>query len=425
MTDRRSSNSGLPVLIIGGGYAGVSAAIEASETGLEVYLVEKNPYLGGRVVQMHKYFPKMCPPTCGMEIHLKRLRTTPRVHVLTSAVVTSVSGRPGAFSVEVEVAPRGVNEKCTNCAECVPVCPKERPNTFNYGLDTTKAIYLPHASAHPYRHAIDFQYCDGEACAKCKAACKYDAIELSREERAEKLEVGAIIVATGWKPYDAKKLENLGYGQFKNVVTNVEFERMAAADGPTGGKVLCPGDKAAPRTVAFVQCAGSRDENHLAYCSAVCCSVSMKQARYVLEQYPESKVHIFYIDRRTPGRLEDFLQGLEGDERVKLTKGKVAKITADSATGPVKLTAEDTLSGQKQTLQADLAVLATGLVPESLDARFPASWTVEDEGFLVGGGVTPGVFAVGCAKRPSDVATVAKDSTGAVLYAMQAMICRP
>ena len=416
------------VLVIGGGISGLSAAIEASEAGNEVYLVEKRPYLGGRVVQMNKYFPKLCPPTCGVEIHLKRLRTTPWVHLMTGAEVAGVSGKAGAFTATIKVRPRGVNSNCTNCGACVEVCPKERANDFNYGLDKTKAIYLPFGAAYPSRYAIDFDHCDGASCAKCVEACKYDAIELDGKEETVQVKVTSVIVATGWKPYDAAKLTDLGYGKLPNVVTNVEFERIASADGPTGGKITRPSDAAAPKTVAFVHCAGSRDELHLPHCSAVCCLASFKQARYLLDVDPEVKVHHFYIDRRAPGRLEDMLQALEANERVMMTKGRVAKIE-DAGGGKVALTAEDTLSGQRIEYTADLAILAVGMVPEALDAGFPAEWEVDGQGFFAGNqsaglgavptGAAPGVFGAGCAKRPAEVSASVKDATAAVLKATQ------
>ncbi len=424
MTEHKQEDGAPAVLVIGGGIAGITAAVEASEAGCEVVLVERDAWLGGRVVRMSKYFPKLCPPTCGIEIHLKRLRTTPRVRVLTGTTVKSITGEPGSFRVEVETAPRGVNEKCTACGECEKVCPRERPNEFNYGLDKTKAVYLPFGRAFPYRYAVDFDHCDGEACAKCVEACPYDAIELGGEPRAETLEVGAVIVATGWKPYDAAKLTNLGYADFPNVITNVEMERYAAPDGPTEGKILRPGDGRAPKRVAFVQCAGSRDELHLPYCSAVCCLASFKQARYVLDQDPEAEVTIFYIDRRAPGRLEDFLEELEENDRVTFVKGKVAKIEQDEATGDVTLTAEDTLSGEKVRATADLAVLAVGLEAEAKSAGFPEGWRTDAHGFLDAGdgtvlGAAPGVFPAGVAKRPGEVSACTKDATGAVLRALQ------
>lgn len=422
MTDIKAMKDHPAVLVIGGGIAGLSAAVEASEAGHEVYLVERNMYLGGRVTQMSKYFPKLCPPICGVEIHLKRLRTTARVHLLTGADVMSVTGSPGAFRAEIRVRPRGVNEKCTNCGECVKVCPKERPNDFNYDMDTSKAAYLPFGNAWPFRHAIDFDHCDGASCGECVEACTYDAIDLEEKERTETIEIGSVIVATGWKPYDDAKLDALGAGKIANVIRNVEMERLAAADGPTHGKILRPSDGKEPEHVAFVQCAGSRDELHLAHCSAVCCLASLKQARYVLEQYPEAKVTVFYIDIRAPGRLETFFQELEENERVTLVKGKVARIEEDAATGNVKLTAEDAMSGTRATATADLAVLAVGLEPESKDAGLPGSWAVDAHGFLTNNEAKVGVFPVGCAKRPGEVSACVKDATGAALRTIQCAV---
>jgi quinone-modifying oxidoreductase, subunit QmoA len=422
VTATTTVNGDAPLLVIGGGITGLSAAVEASEAGHEVYLVERNPYLGGRVVQMNKYFPKLCPPTCGVEIHLKRLRTTPRVHLLTQTEVTAVSGGPGNFKVTLRTKARGVNANCTNCGECVDVCPASRPNDFNYGLNETKAIYLPFGQAFPARYAIDFEHCQGSSCGKCVEKCAFDAIHLDAKDETEELTCSAIVVATGWKPYDATKLEELAYGKAKNVVTNVEMERMAALDGPTGGEIKRPSDGEAPKRVAFVHCAGSRDELHLAHCSAVCCLASFKQARYVMDSLPEATVHHFYIDRRAPGRLEDFLQELEANERVTMTKGRVARIHEDPATGAVTLEAEDTLAGRKETFTADLAVLAVGMVPESGSAGFPAEWPTDAQGFLVGNGNgAPGVFAAGCAKRPAEVSASVKDATGAVLKAHQVL----
>lgn len=418
MTTNGNGNGSAPILVIGGGISGLSTAVEASEAGHDVILAERNPWIGGRVVQMFKYFPKLCPPTCGVEIHLKRLRTSPRVNLLTNAEVKAISGSPGKFTVDVTMHPRGVTEDCTNCGKCVEVCPKERPNVFDYGLSKNRAAYLPFDMAFPQRHAIDFEHCDGESCAKCVEVCEPHAIDLSEKERTEKLTVSAVVVATGWKPYDATKLEHLAYGKAKNVVTNVEMERLAAANGPTGGKIVRPSDGAAPKHVAFVQCAGSRDELHLAHCSAVCCMASMKQARYVLDADPEAKVTIFYIDRRTPGRLELFMQEIENDERVTMIKGKVAKIEEDTATGGVTLVAEDTLSGEKVHAKADLAVLATGLVPEAADAAFAAGFRKDEFGFLEAG-ASEGVFAAGCAKRPGEVSGATKDATAAALKSIQ------
>ena len=297
--------AGKPILVLGGGIAGMTAAIEAAEAGCEVVLVEKAPYLGGRVARTHLYFPKLCPPACGLEVNFKRIRNNPRIKVLTQAELVDISGPAGDNAATVRIAPRYVTSACTMCGACADVCPAQRPDEFNYGLSKTKAAYLPYAMAFPDTYVIDRPSCK-EACAACADACKYGAVDLSQTERRETFQVAAVVAATGWAPYDAARIDGLGYGKFKNVITNAIMERLAAPNGPTGGKIVRPSDGKAPREVVFVQCAGSRDENHLPYCSTVCCAASLKQAAYVRAQHPGSKVAIFYIDVRTSGRREDF-----------------------------------------------------------------------------------------------------------------------
>ena len=293
--------SGNPVLVIGGGVAGLTAAVELADTGVSVILVEKSPTLGGRVARIHQYFPKLCPPSCGLEMHYRRLRDRKAITVLTMAETVELTGGPGAYEATVRIAPRFVTDACTLCGDCATACPSERRDEFNYGMTTTKAAYLPHAMAYPQLYAIDRKACRS-GCHACQEACKYGAIQLTAEPEVRKFTVSAVVAAPGWKPYDAARLVHLGFGKCRNVVTNVMLERMAAPDGPTGGRVLRPSDGKEPRTVAFVQCAGSRDETHLPYCSAVCCAASIKQASYIRSQYPETAITMFYIDVRTPGQ---------------------------------------------------------------------------------------------------------------------------
>jgi heterodisulfide reductase subunit A-like polyferredoxin len=398
------------ILVIGGGISGISTAIEAAEVGYEVFLIEKRPYLGGRVVQMNQYFPKLCPPYCGLEINLRRIRQQPKVKYFTLSEVTKISGQKGNYDVEIKINPRFVNQKCTACNECVDACPTDRPNEFNYNMDNTKAIYLPHELAFPMRYVIDDEACI--KCGSCVEACKYEAIDLEMQPKTLNLNVASIVIATGWQPYDASKIDNLGFGQYKNVITNVMMERLAAPNGPTAGKIKRPSDGKEVENIAFVQCAGSRDENHLPYCSGVCCLASLKQATYLREQNPNSKVTIFYIDVRALGKYEDFYTRVQSDENVSLIKGKVAKITEDEQTKNLIVEAEDILSGVKSKAEVDMVVLACGMVPiNTVDVPHDEYGFIHQQ--------DNGIYAVGVAKRPTDVATSVQDATGAALKAIQ------
>lgn len=409
------------VLVVGGGISGISVAVEAAEVGYQVHLVERNPYLGGRVAQLNKYFPKLCPPYCGLEINFRRIRPNPDIDVMTMSEVVKVEGNPGNFTVTVKTSPRYVNGNCTGCNKCAEACPAERSNDFNYGMDKTKAAYLPHVMSFPMRYVIDKSACTGGCGQACKDACKYDAVELDMQAETKTLKVGSIVYATGWKPYDTGKLSLLGEGKLKNVVSNVMMERLASPGGPTAGKILRPSDGKEVKNIGFVQCAGSRDENHLSQCSTICCMASIKQAFYVRDQYPDSKAEIFYIDLRTPGRYEKFLNRAEADENITFTKGKVAQVSEDPATGDVTVTLEDVFGGGKKHVTLDMLVLATGMEPE-LRGTAGSAAALSEEGFAVAELQKPGIFATGVAKAPVDVMTSIQDASGAALRAIQAIV---
>lgn len=416
MADRTTGE----VLIIGGGISGISAAVEIAEFGHQVTIVEREATLGGRVSASNKYFPKLCPPYCGLEIYYKRIRSNSNIKLMTLAEVEKIDGSVGDFTVSIKVAPRYVNGKCTGCNDCVEACPVERPNDFNYGLNNTNAIYLPHELAFPLRYVIDDRVCPGEECAKCVAACKYDAIELSMKPTELQLHADAVIVATGWKPYDAKKIDNLHFGQYKNVITNTMMERLASPNGPTNGALLRPSDGKKVENVAFVQCAGSRDENHLPFCSSVCCLASLKQTTYIKEYNPEANVYIFYIDLRAPGRNEDFLQAREKEENINLIKGKVAEIQEDPTSGDLIIVAEDIYSQSKYRQTVDMVVLATGMNPTMSDEKIPFNASQDKYGFFLDDQTSDnGIFFVGCARTPSDVSSCIKDASSVALKALQ------
>jgi len=412
------------ILVVGGGISGLTTAVEAAEAGRDVIIVEKRPYLGGRVAALNQYFPKLCPPACGLEINFRRMRQNPRIKFFTMAEVDKISGREGNFDVTIRLNPRYVNESCTACGACGEAVSTEVLNDFNYGMDKVKAAYLPHQFAFPMRYVIAPQIVGTDEGAKAKAACKYDAVDLEMKPQTVHLKVGAVVWATGWKPYDAGKIDNLGFGKVRNVITNVMMERLAAVNGPTAGKIVRPSDGKPVGRIAFVQCAGSRDENHLSFCSYICCLASLKQATYLREQNPESKVTIFYIDIRALGRYEDFYTKVAADQNVTLIKGKVAKVTEDPGSGDVIVEAEDIYGGGKSRAQVDLVVLATGMEPTTASEKVPADVRYDESGFLITEQGKPGIYAAGCVRKPIDVATANRDATAAALRAIQSTVRR-
>ncbi|WP_231117007.1 CoB--CoM heterodisulfide reductase iron-sulfur subunit A family protein [Pseudodesulfovibrio alkaliphilus] len=410
-----SNNS---ILVVGGGFAGITAALEAAEVGYEVYIVETNPYLGGRVAQLNQYFPKLCPPSCGLEIQFQRIKNNPKVKVLTMASVASVSGSAGDYDVKITQRPRHVNERCTACGDCEKAATTTVASEFDFGVGKRKVAYKTHPFMFPMRYVVDADNASDSELAAIKDACKYDAVDLDEQPKSIDLKVGAIVVATGWKPYDIAKLTNLGGGKVPNVVTNMQFERLAAPNGPTGGKILRPSDGAEPKRIAFVQCAGSRDQNHLNYCSYICCMASLKHVRYIRER-SDANVTVYYIDLRTPGRYDKFKAITEADDKLSLVKGKVAAIVDDGTGNPV-VTVENAVTGIKTDEKYDLVVLATGMEPSIAGLKVPAG-AVDADGFVIDGN---GIIAAGCAKQPFDVMKTAQSGTAAAMKAIKTVVGR-
>jgi quinone-modifying oxidoreductase subunit QmoA len=237
------------------------------------------------------------------------------------------------------------------------------------------------------------------------------------------LKVSSIVWATGWQPYDAAKLDTYGFGQYPNVITNVMMERLAAFAGPTQGKILRPSDGTAPQNVAFVQCAGSRDINHLPYCSGICCLASMKQATYVREQYPEAKITIYFIDVRATDRMEDFYTKVKGQD-VTFFKGKVAQITQDEATKNLVLKVEKTTSGELMEVPADLVILATGMQPNTKESPLPIPVPYDEYGFMASLEAKPGIYPAGVTRTPVGVSESVQNGTAAALKAIQSVVRR-
>ncbi len=404
------------LLVVGGGIAGITAALEAAETGLSVILIEKNPYIGGKVAQFNQYFPKLCPPSCGLEINIRRLRTNSSIKLFTLTEVTNVDEQSGKYKVTLKLKPRYVNNQCTVCGDCVKVCPEMRKNEFNYLMDETTSIYIPYENAYPQKYVIDMNTCKGTSCNKCVEACKYKAIDLNEQEKEIVVEAKSIIWATGWEPYDAKKLDILGFGKYPDVITNVMMERLAATDGPTQGQILRPSTKQEIKSVAFVQCAGSRDNDHLEYCSSICCMASLKQSQYIREQHPDAEIHIHYIDIRSNGLFEDFYNNVQKDDKVHFHRGKVAKVFSDTSSDKLIVEAENTLTGTLMQNAVELVVLATGMEPTAKNLPVDKA-LIDASGFFKSN--CNGMISCGVNTKPKDVASVVQEATGSVLKAIQ------
>ena len=418
MTDIRTTTQ--TILVVGGGISGITAAIEAAETGYDVLLVEKQPYLGGRVAQLHQYFPKLCPPNCGLEINFKRMKQNHHIKFFTMAEPVAISGEKGNWNVSVKLSPRYVNEKCTCCGKCSEACSSEIFNKFNYNMDKVKAAYLPHEFAFPMRYIIDSSIIGTYEADACKEACPYDAINTDDKETIFDINVGAIIWAAGWTPYDAKKIEYYAFGIYKNIITNTMMERLASLDGPSNGKIIRPSDNKEAKKIAFIQCAGSRDENHLPYCSGVCCLASMKQARYIREQYADSNITIFFIDIRATDRLENFYTEVTKDEKITFIKSKIAFITEDEDNSDILLEGENTMTGEQIRERFDMVVLAIGMVP-NIPAIDGFDVKIDKNGFVFNDTETGGFFGAGCVRKPTEVSTSVQDGTAAALRAIQAI----
>lgn len=405
------------VLVVGGGISGITAALEAAEVGNDVFLIEKNSYFGGRVAQLNQYFPKLCPPTCGLEINFKRIKDNRKIRTYTLTTVKSISGGPGNFEVQLETAPRYINSNCTACGDCGQVCTDEIDDAFNLGMKKIKAAYLPHVMAFPRRFVLAKEACSAASLDAIKAACKYNAVDVDMQPQTFTLKVSSIIWSTGWNPYDANKITNLNYNSSPAIITNMMMERLAADNGPTCGKIVRPGDNKEPASFAFVQCAGSRDENHLEHCSYICCMATFKHISYIRNQYPDAKIYVFYIDLRTPGKYENFREKFMADPNTTFIKGKVADIVAERD-GGVTVVAENAVTGTKIHQKVDLCILATGMEPALGEQGKALGVNMDGNGFIVSD-PEKGMISAGCAKSAVDVYSSGQSSTAAALKAIQ------
>ncbi|MCW8905984.1 MAG: heterodisulfide reductase subunit A, partial [Sedimenticola sp.] len=372
------------------------------------------------VTQLYKYFPKLCFPTCGLEINQRRAKMNPNLTILTMAEVTDIQGEAGNYTASVKISPRYVNDNCTGCGDCARAVEGEFDDEYNYGMGKRKGAYLPHRMAHPQRYVIDPAILGTDDAEKARAACKAGAIDLEMQEETISFKAGAVVWATGWQPYDANRIQPYGYDRFQNVITNVEFERMADPNGPTGGKILRPSDSAEAKNIAFIQCAGSRDKNHLLHCSRICCMATLKQTHYVQEALgDEGKSTIYYIDIRAIDRFEEFYQTVKENPNVSFIKSKVASITQNRENSNPVLNGVDTEGYHRYANEHDLVVLAVGMQPSVAKESFPVDIVINEEGFIEPATENGGIFAAGCSSDALDVNRAVQQATGAALRAIQ------
>jgi heterodisulfide reductase subunit A len=356
-------------VVVGGGIAGIQAALDIADAGHEVLLVERNPSIGGRMIQLSETFPTLDCSQCILTPKMVAVSRHPKVKILTYHEVVEISGFVGNFKVKLLKKPRYVKEgTCNLCNKCAEVCPVVVPSEFDMGLAWRKAIYLPFPQAVPSVFTLDEKSClglDPIRCAKCTEVCTPKAIDYDMRPEVFEVEAGAVVVATGFDLYPMSKLGEYGGEKYEDVINGLEFERILSASGPTGGQVRRPSDGRVPKDVVFIQCAGSRDpENHMPYCSKICCMYTAKHAMLYKHRVHDGNAHVFYIDVRTGGKdFEEFYHRTVEEDRVNYIRGKVSKVFKQG--DKIVVWGVDTLSGKKVEVKADLVVLALPLVPSA------------------------------------------------------------
>ncbi|MCJ7581649.1 MAG: CoB--CoM heterodisulfide reductase iron-sulfur subunit A family protein [Candidatus Aminicenantes bacterium] len=419
-------------LVIGAGIAGIQAALDMANTGYEVVLVEKNPSIGGHMIQLSETFPTLDCSQCILSPKMVEVSRHENIKLLTYSEVQEVSGYVGNFKVKIKKNPTFVDpDKCTLCDECTKVCPVVTSDEFDLGLTGRRAIYMPFPQAIPASYTLDDKHCPGLlpiACGKCSDVCDPGAIDYDMKPEIIEEEVGAIVVATGFDLYGKEEMGEYGYGKFPDVLDGLQFERLCSASGPTQGEVLRPSDHKVPKEVVFIQCSGSRDpEQHCSYCSKICCMYTAKHAMLYKHHVPDGQAYIFYIDIRSGGKgYEEFVQRAVEDDGVVYLRGKVSKIFEDN--GKIRVWGVDTLAGKDVEINADMVVLAQAMRP-SKDADKLAKLLkigVDKDGFLQEAhpklrpveSVTAGMFLAGAAQAPKDIPEAVAQASGAAAKAM-------
>ena len=431
-------------LVIGGGVSGLQAALDIADHGYEVILVEKNPSIGGKMIQLSETFPTLDCSQCILTPKMVEVSRHPRIKLLTYHEVDSISGFVGNFKVRIRKKPRYVDETlCNLCNECEKVCPQVVPDEFNMGLSFRKAIYMPFPQAIPGTFTLDAEHCLGlnpVRCGKCKDVCEKKAIDFDMKETIVEEEVGAIVVATGFDLYTMQALGEYGGEKYEDVVNGLEFERILSASGPTGGEIRRPSDGKVPKSIVFVQCSGSRDtEKHLPYCSKICCMYTAKHAMMYRHRVPDGQAIVFYIDVRTGGKsFDEFYMRTVEEDKVLYIRGKVSKIFKEG--DKLIVWGVDTLTGKKVEVEADMVVLAMAMVKADgvQDLLKKLKISTDIHGFLAEAhpklrpveSLNAGFYLAGCALGPKDIPeTVAQASAAAAkvgdLFAQKELLHEP
>lgn len=409
-------------LIVGGGIAGISAALELANAGFHVYMVEREPSIGGHMAQLDKTFPTLDCSACILTPKMVDVGQHPNITLWSWSEVENVSGYIGNFTVTVRKKARYINEElCTGCGICEEKCPRKViDDIFEAGLSYRKAIYRPFPQAVPKYPVLDPENCTYFERGKCKACqilCPTGAIDFEQQDQLIQIQVGNIILATGYDLFDARRIAQYGYGRLANVFSSLEFERMVNAAGPTGGKIVLRDGVTQPQSIGIVHCVGSRDKNYNEYCSKVCCMYSLKFAHLVHERLPEAEVYNFYIDMRTPGKgYEEFYHRLL-HEGTHFIRGRVAEVT-DAARRPGEegkliIQVEDTLIGKQRRIPVDMVILSAGLEAreDSKEIAHMFGLGCDFDGFFVErhpkldpvATMTEGVFIAGACQGPKDI----------------------
>ena len=419
-------------LVIGAGVAGIQSALDLGDMGFKTYLVEKNPTIGGRMAQLDKTFPTLDCSMCILAPKMVDAGKHENIELLAYSEVKEVDGYIGNFKVKVERKPRYIDEEtCVGCGSCSDVCPIEIPNYFDEGTGMVKAAYIPFPQAVPLVATIDKDYCI--ECHLCDTACERGAIKHDQEPEEIELDVGTIIVATGYDPYDPSEKKEWSYEDSENVITGLELERYINASGPTQGHVVKPSDGEKPKSVAFIQCVGSRDEQiNKPYCSRVCCMYAMKNAQLIKDHEPDTEVTIYYMDIRAFGKgFEEFYKRSQEKYGIKFIRGRPATVL-ENPDQSLTIRSEDTMLGKVTEFDYDMVVLSVGLQPpegaETLRQTLGISKSAD--GFLMEAHpklrpidtLTDGVYLAGVSQGPKDIPDAVAQASGAAARAAIPMI---